>query len=109
MVRACSFTSPVADLKRHQRTPDGILEALRKNPRVSTFDLSEYAWLRNGVKDLEHRGMVSVDEKEPYPWVRFVLHDPPLAPPPNYTVFDRKGTPYVVDGRTGRVIGPASR
>jgi hypothetical protein len=76
MARICSFSSAAADLKRQHRHADGILAALRQDPRISCFDLSQYAWLRDGVRTLERRGQIRDDGKEAYPWVRYLILEP---------------------------------
>lgn len=69
----CSFTSSAAELKGRDRTPDNLLAALAKNPRVSCFDLSEKKWLRDCLSMLEAAGHIHDDKKEPFPWVRYTL------------------------------------
>ena len=72
----CSFSTPVADLKRSDRTPDKVLACLRQNPLVSAFDLSEYAWLRDCIRALESQGRIKDDKTGQYPCVRYaVLED----------------------------------
>lgn len=71
----CSFSGAAADLKRGQRTEAHILAALAKSPRVSTFDMSENAWLWRGIADLKSRGLITEDEREAYPWHRYALTD----------------------------------
>ena len=69
----CSFAGGAAKLKGRDRTPDNILAALALNPRVSCFDLSENAWLRDMISALEKAGLIHDDRKEPYPWVRYTF------------------------------------
>jgi hypothetical protein len=66
-----SFSGPASDLHGRNRTADNVLAALRKHPRVSTWDMSEHVWLRNAIGELERAGRVVEDKKEPYPWHRF--------------------------------------
>lgn len=66
-----SFSTPVADLKRKDRTPEMVLACLRRNPRVSAFDLSEHAWLRDCIRVLESQGRIKDDKTSSYPWVRY--------------------------------------
>lgn len=66
-----SFTGPAADLKGADRTPDKVLDALRRSPRVSTWDMSEHAWLRSCLDTLAKAGRITEDRSEPYPWHRF--------------------------------------
>lgn len=69
----CSFSTPVADLKRADRTPDKVLACLRQNPRVSAFDLSGHAWLRDCIRVLESQGRIEDDKNSDYPWVRYTV------------------------------------
>lgn len=69
-----TFSGPAADLPRGQRTPENVLAALKKNPRVSTFDMSECRWLRGCLDELKCRGLI-VEQDEPYPWHRFKVRD----------------------------------
>lgn len=71
----CSFSSPVAELKGRDRTPENILAALRKNPRVSCFGMSEKKWLRDMISMLEANGTLHDDRKEPYPWIRYTIKE----------------------------------
>lgn len=80
-----SFSGAVTDLKPGQRTSDNVLAVLAKHPRVSTWDMSEYAWLRARITDLYQRGLVVIDHSEPFPWVRYVLTDAGRAALPNGT------------------------
>lgn len=66
-----SFSGPASELKGRNRTAENVLSALRRSPRVSTWDMSEHAWLRNAISELERSGRVSEDKKESYPWHRF--------------------------------------
>lgn len=70
-----SFSGDAALLPRRKRTPDHVLAALRVNPRVSTWDMIENAWLVRCIKALEHSGKIIEDEAEPYPWHLFVIVD----------------------------------
>jgi len=68
-----TFSGRAAQLPRGRRTSEHVLSALRRDPRISAFDLSELRWLRNIISDLEGDGSISpVDE--PYPWLRFVVN-----------------------------------
>lgn len=73
MIFLDSFSGAAADLKRGQRTPESVLTALRKNPLVSTFDMSENAWLSSCIDDLKRAGHITEDKNEPYPWHRYVV------------------------------------
>lgn len=68
-----SWSSPAAELPKSRRTPEGVLRALRTNPRISTFDLSEYRWLNQCVNQLLGTGQIVACAGEPYPWHRFEI------------------------------------
>lgn len=63
----CSFSSNAAELKPKNRTAINALLALQKNPRISTFDMSDNMWLCGLVKILEHKKYIKPID-EPYPW-----------------------------------------
>ena len=65
-----SFSGAAADLPRGKRTPEHVLEALRRDPRVSTWDMSEYPWLRRCIAHLKRDGLIE-DVPEGYPWLRY--------------------------------------
>lgn len=67
-----SFSGKVAYLKPTQRTEAHVLAFLAKFPRVSVWDMSELAWLRNIVNSLRRDGLIA-DTDEPYPWCRYEL------------------------------------
>ena len=71
-MRIDSFSGAAADLKPRERNADNVLAVLAKSPRVSTWDMSELAWLRNSISDLQRRGLIERAD-EPYPWCRYVL------------------------------------
>lgn len=71
MIHVDSFSGAAADLKPKDRTADGVLAALRKSPRVSTFDMSECRWLPPIIDMLVKSGKIVEDKAEPYPWLRF--------------------------------------
>ncbi len=68
------FSGELADLKKKERTPEAALAVLSRSPLVSTFDMGELPWLCGLVEGLVHMGWI-VEEKEGYPWHRFVLTD----------------------------------
>lgn len=71
-----SFSGPASDLKASHRTPAKVLECLKKNPRVSTWDMSEHPWLQGCIAGLEKQGLIK-SVPEPYPWHRWeILGDP---------------------------------
>jgi hypothetical protein len=67
------FSGPAADLPKGQRSADSVLRVLVRSPRVSTWDMSETPWLRNCIERLSLDGLIRSDEKEPYPWCRYVV------------------------------------
>lgn len=79
-----TFSGAAADLKPRHRTGEDILAALSRDPRVSTWDMGEHLWLRNGIGNLVRNGLI-VKLEEPYPWLRYALTDSGralLTPPP---------------------------
>ena len=69
-----SFSGPASDLKPSQRHPQAVLKVLAHHPRLSTWDMSEHAWLRGCINTLERsKQIVSVTEM--YPWHRWELTD----------------------------------
>lgn len=64
-----SFSGKAADLKGEQRTPENVLKALCRCPRVSVWDM-DAAWLRCCLDVLKRSGDI-VEVDEPYPWIRF--------------------------------------
>ena len=75
MIHFDSFSGAVADLsKKEQGVPTRVLAALTKNPRVSTWDMSESRNLRGSLRFLIDDGKIE-ELKEPYPWHRFQLTD----------------------------------
>lgn len=67
-----SFSGPAAELKGGQRTSANVLAALAKNPRVSTWDMSENPWLYACIKELKTAGKI-IEKDEPYPWHRYEI------------------------------------
>lgn len=68
-----SFSGPAALLPPSRRTPENVLAALRMNPRVSTWDMSETAWLRGCIEILKKNGQIIEDKDEPYPWHLYIV------------------------------------
>ncbi len=66
-----TFSGAAAELPPNQRHPDNVLEVLRKNPRVSTWDMGELQWLRSAIKHLEEKSLIIRDKSEGYPWLRY--------------------------------------
>jgi DNA-binding HxlR family transcriptional regulator len=73
-IHICSFSSTAAELKKSGRNENGVLYALKYHPRISTFDMSEKAWLRNIIERLEEKELIR-REDEPYPWHRWSITD----------------------------------
>ena len=65
------FSGAAADLPKANRETDDVLNALRKDPRVSTWDMSELQWLRSAIKYLEGSNLIVRDMSEPFPWLRY--------------------------------------
>lgn len=57
----------IVSLKKSLRHEKGVLYALKYHPRVSTWDMSENAWLRKIIKTLEDKQLIIPVEAE-YPW-----------------------------------------
>lgn len=72
----CSFSGAAAELPPRKRSDADILDALRRSPRVSVWDMCELAWLRAGIESLQRRGLIHDDRKEPYPWIRYTVAAP---------------------------------
>lgn len=73
----CSFSGPAAELRGMDRTPDNLIAALRRNPRVSCFDMSEKKWLRDCIGMLVAKGTLIDHRDEPYPWCRYTVATQP--------------------------------
>lgn len=71
-MRVDYFSGPAAELKKKDRTPENVLAALKTNPRVSTWDMSEHPWLRSCISILERDGLI-VRADESYPWHRWMV------------------------------------
>lgn len=67
-----SFSSPIAELPRGQRTIAHALRALDCNPRISTFDRGA-PWLELLIHELKRDGLIVEDKAEPYPWHRYTI------------------------------------
>ncbi len=74
------FSGGAASLPKAQQTPEGVLEALRANPRVSTWDMSEMPWLVRCIQDLERRQAIALKESA-YPWLRYSVLTPMTKEP----------------------------
>jgi DNA-binding HxlR family transcriptional regulator len=73
-----SFSGSVVELKRDKREPADILKCLKKDPMVSTWDMSETPWLRKRIAILIKDGLVS-EKKQSFPWHRYELTEKGLA------------------------------
>jgi hypothetical protein len=69
-----SFSGSASDLPKRQRTPENVLAALRTNPRVSTWEMSEHRWLRDCIYELEKAGRIT-SVTEPYPWCKYQVNE----------------------------------
>ncbi len=69
-----TFSGSVSNLKRGHRSHEDVLAALERDPMVSTWDMSEHAWLRNTIGDLKRDGLIA-EHAQPYPWFRYALTD----------------------------------
>lgn len=71
-----SFSGAAAGLPKGKRTPEHVLAALRRNPRVSTWDMSEHRWLRNAIYQLLDEGKIEdLSAQEGFPWHRYRVVD----------------------------------
>lgn len=73
-----SFTGSAAHLPRGKRTPENVLGALKRDPRISTWDMDQ-TWLRQCLARLEATGKIKQDQSESYPWLRFIIKEPDNA------------------------------
>lgn len=70
-----SFSGAAAELPRRHRTEEHVLAALRRDPRLSVWDLSEHRWLELIVRDLVRAGVIR-DTGSPYPWIVYEFVEP---------------------------------
>ena len=70
-----SFSGSAAELHPSQRTPGHVLQTLTRDPRVSTFDLSELRWLAGCIYTLTQAEYINSAPSEPYPWHRYTITD----------------------------------
>ena len=68
-----SFSGSAAELQPSQRTPGHVLRTLTRDPRVSTFDMSESRWLAGCIDVLVQAEYIKSDPSEPYPWHRYTI------------------------------------
>lgn len=73
-MRIDQFSGPASDLKGGARTPENVLAALRRSPRISVWDM-DAVWLRGCLDLLKQRGDIE-ELDEPYPWLRFKVKAP---------------------------------
>lgn len=70
-----SFTNAtVIDLKKSMRNENGVLNALKISPRISTWDMSENPWLCTIIESLVKNEMIVALDEE-YPWHKWELTD----------------------------------
>jgi hypothetical protein len=64
----------LANLEKSKRTDDNILSILRKNPMVSTWDISENRWMWGLFKRLASEGKI-IDKSHAvgFPWNKYVV------------------------------------
>ena len=67
-----SFSGDAVDLKGPHRSSENVLACLKKSPRLSTWDMSEHAWLRGCIAELEKKKQIE-QVPEPYPWHRWKI------------------------------------
>lgn len=72
----CSFSGDAALLSPKRRTRENVLAALRRDPKLSVWDLSELPWLRRIVDDLRRTGDVTYSDRLEYPWQAFTVRKP---------------------------------
>lgn len=65
-----SFSGEVSELKGKNRTDENILKVLAKSPMVSTWDMSENAWLWKAIARLKDAGLL-IEIKQGYPWHKY--------------------------------------
>ncbi len=70
----CSFSGLAADLPTKDRNDQSVLSALARDPKVSTWDMSELVWLRQIIERLKHRKLIRSLES-PYPWRYYEITD----------------------------------
>lgn len=72
MAHLCSFTTDFEDLtKRQRRDQELVLEILRKNPRISTFEMDAVLW--KTLEFLINQGRIEEVESA-YPWHKFEVY-----------------------------------
>lgn len=62
-----SFSGSVADLPPSARGEAEILSALRRDPRVSHWDMSEIGWLLTSITRLQRQGKIRFAGGQ-FPW-----------------------------------------
>lgn len=65
-----SFSGDAAELKPKDRTIDNLIKALKKDSRVSYWDISENRWLRALIKKALKAGLIE-EIHDDYPWIRY--------------------------------------
>lgn len=69
-----SFSGSASEIPKGKRTTENLLRVLARDPLVSTWDMSEYRWLRDLIYSAIKDGLLSFAD-QPYPWCRCVLTD----------------------------------
>ena len=69
-----SFSGNAAEIKPKDRTVNKLNDALKENPRISCFDLSENPWLCKLVNQAKKDGLIN-QVNEPYPWLKYIVVD----------------------------------
>lgn len=69
------FSGAVADLPPARRSDADVISALRIDPRVSHWDMSEVGWLRSSITSLQRRGKIRFSGGQ-FPWLNIeVVND----------------------------------
>jgi hypothetical protein len=72
MDHICSFSGSVASLTAKQaRDPEIVLAVLKKDPMVSTWDMSTHG-LWKTIYALKDKGLIQ-EVNVPYPWCKFIV------------------------------------
>jgi len=67
-----SFSGSAADIPKSKLTEESVLSALSKDPRLSTWDMSDSPKLRAIIAKLERSGLIKPVESA-FPWLRWEL------------------------------------
>lgn len=72
-----SFSGSASELKGKNRTCENVLAALRRDPKLSTWDLSEHPWLVSIVSALKQGGHIT-EAPSAFPWLRYCVEAPAI-------------------------------